>query len=219
MRQSIWPHSLIRSWIDPLWGNHRIILCATLKCAPGHVLVLGVGSVIKVHNRMAIMAIRLCGLIPQIMHQPASLVSDHEEGCRWSGECRWLKRREPLWREGARYANILKVPDSFHCSDFKIFHLCYQLGNVSVSKPPHPHSFINYKSILGSGSPGHNISMVTTWKGWLAEWLHSNSVSQENLQLALEHFRWKPSQHCGFALLQLCGGCGIKKTYIACKQL
>lgn len=40
-------------------GNHRIILCAPLKCAPGHVTVLGVGSVIKVHNRTAVMAIRL----------------------------------------------------------------------------------------------------------------------------------------------------------------
>lgn len=108
MRRSIWPHSLIRSWIDLLWGNHHAILCTPLKCTPGHVMVLGVGSVIKVHNRMAVMAIRLSRLIPRIIHKPVGPVSDHEEGCRWSGECRWLKRREPLWREGARYANILK---------------------------------------------------------------------------------------------------------------
>lgn len=71
-------------------------------------MVLGVGSVIKVHNRMAAMAISLSRLIPRIIHQPVGPVSDHEEGCRWSGERRWLKRREPLRREGARYANILK---------------------------------------------------------------------------------------------------------------
>lgn len=51
-------------------------------------MVLGVGSVIKVHNRMAVMAIRLSRLIPRIIHQPVGPVSDHEEGCRWSGECR-----------------------------------------------------------------------------------------------------------------------------------
>lgn len=76
-------------WIDLLWGNHRVILCTTVKCAAGHVMVLGVGSVIKVHNRtVAVMAIRLRGLIPRIIHQSVGPVSDHEEGCRWSGECR-----------------------------------------------------------------------------------------------------------------------------------
>lgn len=60
----------------------------TFKMCTGHVTVLGVGSVIKVHNRMAVMAIRLSRLIPRIIHQPVSPVSDHEEGCRWSGECR-----------------------------------------------------------------------------------------------------------------------------------
>lgn len=86
--ETVWPHGLIRLWIDLLWGNHHIILCTTLKCALRHVMVLGVGSVIKVYNRMAVMAIRLSRLIPRIMHQPAGPVSDHEEGCRWSGECR-----------------------------------------------------------------------------------------------------------------------------------
>lgn len=64
MRPSIWLRGLIPSWIDLLWGNHHVILCAPLKCAPGHVMVLGVGTVIKVHNRMAVMAIRLSRLIP-----------------------------------------------------------------------------------------------------------------------------------------------------------
>lgn len=37
-------------------------------------MVLGVGSVIKVHNRMAVMAIRLSRLIPRIIHQPSSVL-------------------------------------------------------------------------------------------------------------------------------------------------
>lgn len=155
-----------------MWDNHRIILCTTLKCAPGHVLVLGVDSVIKVHNRMAIMAISLHGLIPRIMHQPVGPVSDREEGCRWSGECRWLKPREPLWREGARYANIsssfffFKVPDSFYCSGSKMAPFC--ITNWATRRPQNQRglaTFINYVLILGSGNPGHNISMVTIWKG------------------------------------------------------
>lgn len=153
-------------------------------------MVLGVGSVIKVHNRtVAVMAIKLRGLIPRIIHHSVGPVSDHEEGCRWSGECRWLKRREPLWGERARYANILK---------------CLILSIVQISKFPicitneakHQTQKRNYKSILGSESPGHNISMVTTSKDWLAEWLHGNSVTQENLQLTLEHSRFKPLQYC-----------------------
>lgn len=65
-----------------------MILCAPLECAQGHVMVVGVVSVIKVYNRMAVMAIRLGRLIPRIMHQAAGPVSGHEEGCRWSGEGR-----------------------------------------------------------------------------------------------------------------------------------
>lgn len=162
----LYGHIVSRLWIDLLRGNHHIILCVTLKCALVHVMVLGVGSVIKVHNRMAVMAIRLSRLIPWIIHQPAGPVSAHEEGCRWSGECRWLKRREQLRREGARYANILKclilsivlAPKFFICITNSAKH------QTLKKKETHNCSFINYKSILGSESPGHNISMVTTSK-------------------------------------------------------
>lgn len=188
-------HGLTGFQIDPLWGNHRIILCTTLKCAPGHVLVLGVDSVIKVHNRMAIMAISLHGLIPRIMHQPVGPVSDREEGCRWSGECRWLKLREPLWREGARYANISSfcVPYSFYCSGSKMNP--FSVTKMEPTRPQNQHvlaTFINYKSILGSGNPGHNISMVTIWKGQgsLNDFI-AFQLLRKIYGLALEHFRWQ----------------------------
>lgn len=58
------------------------------NCAPRRVTVLGVGSVIKVHNHMAVMAIRPGRLILRTVHGPFGNVSDGEEGCRWSGECR-----------------------------------------------------------------------------------------------------------------------------------
>lgn len=58
------------------------------KRAPGHVTVLGVGSVIKVHNHMAVMAIRPGRLILRTVHRTVGNASDGEEGCRWSGECR-----------------------------------------------------------------------------------------------------------------------------------
>ena len=60
------------------------------KCnrAPERVTVLGVDSVIKVHNHMAVMAIRPGRLIPRTVHRPVANVSDGEEGCRWSGEGR-----------------------------------------------------------------------------------------------------------------------------------
>lgn len=41
-------------------GNHHIILCVALKCEAGHVTALsGWTQVIKVHNRMPLMVIRL----------------------------------------------------------------------------------------------------------------------------------------------------------------
>lgn len=127
MRRSIWPHSLIRLWIDLLWGNHHIILCAPLKCAPGHVMVLGVDSVIKVHNRIAVMAIRLSRLIPRIIHQPISPVSDHEEGCRWSG-VQVIKKKRTIAGRKCSLCKHFKVPNSFLCSDSKILHLYYRSG-------------------------------------------------------------------------------------------
>lgn len=117
------------------------------KCnrAPGRVTVLGVGSVIKVHNHMAVMAIRPGRLILRTMHRPVGNVSDVEEGCRWSGECRWLKRREPLRQEGASYANISKVPNSFHCSGSRS-HLYYRLGEApEFESRPSPRSFMKLK--------------------------------------------------------------------------
>lgn len=111
-------------------------------------MVLGVGSVIKAHNRIVVMAIRLSRLIPQIIHQPVGPVSDHEEGCRWSGECRWLKRRELLEPEAARYANMLKCPILSIVLPSKFF--------VYITDQAEHHtelflcSFIIYKWTLGS---------------------------------------------------------------------
>lgn len=144
------------------------------------------------------MAISRHGLIPRIMHQPVGPVSDREEGCRWSGECRWLKPREPLWREGARYANIsssffFKVPDSFYCSSSKMAPFC--ITDWATRRPQNQRglaTFINYESILRSGNPGHNISMVTIWKGQgeLNDFI-AIQLFRKIYGLALEHFRWQ----------------------------
>lgn len=147
------------------------------------------------------MAISLRGVIPRIMHQPVGPVSDREEGCRWSGECRWLKPREPLWREGARYANISSFFVFFFQSAW--FLLLFQLQNGPVfcianwaTRLPRNQrvlaTFINYESILGLGNPGHNISMVTIWKGQgqLNDFI-AIRLFRKIYGLALEHFRWQ----------------------------
>lgn len=58
-------------------------------------MVLGVGSVIKLHNHTAVIAIRLSGLMPRLRSFPGPVVpiSDPEEGCRCSGERQVIKTR------------------------------------------------------------------------------------------------------------------------------
>lgn len=164
-------------------------------CA-GHVLVLGVDSVIKVHNRMAIMAISRHGLIPRIMHQAVGPVSDREEGCRWSGECRWLKPREPLWREGALYANISHFfsPQSawffvlFPLQNESIFH--YRTRADATLEPTRPCNLhkLQVNSRVRESRTQHLYGNYLKRTG-PTEWLHRLPVIEENLRAGLGAFQ------------------------------